>query len=155
LYIPEDIMDPDAKQNDLLRNYGKVTLDQIMDHAATYADANTRTAQNSFMLYHCLANSITKEVKAKTMLWTNEYYVGQNLCGAAYLKIIIREAQIDTRATVLHLRGKLSSLDTYISSISYDIVKFNEHVKDLMDSLYARGRQPKTFWPTSSKLTRQ
>jgi len=110
LYIPEDITDPDAKQNDLLSNYGKVTLDQIMDHAATYADANTRTAQNSFMLYHCLANSITKEVKAKMMLQTNEYYVGQNPCDAAYLKIIIREAQINTRVTVLHLRGKLGHL---------------------------------------------
>jgi len=47
LYIPEDIMDPIAEKNDLLSNYGKINLDQIMDHATTYADANTRTAQNS------------------------------------------------------------------------------------------------------------
>jgi len=63
----------------------------------------------------------------------------QHSLGAAYLKVIIREAQIDTRATDLHLRGKLSSLDNYISTISFDIVKFNEYVKDLMDTLTARG----------------
>jgi len=74
LYIPEDIADSDAKKNDLLSNFGKVTLDQIMDHVATYADA-TRTAQNSIMLYLCLANSITNDVKVKIMLQANEYYV--------------------------------------------------------------------------------
>jgi len=139
LYVPEDIADANTEYNDLLSNYGMVTLAQIADHAATYAETDTRSAQNSMMLYQCLSNSITKEVKAKTMLRQNEYYVGNTPCGAAYLKIIIREAQIDTRATVLHLRGKLSSLDSYISTISYDIVKFNEYVKDLMDSLTARG----------------
>jgi hypothetical protein len=139
LLIPEDIADEHTEYNDLLTNYGKVTLSQIVDHAVTYADTDTRTAQNSMMLYQCLANSISKEVKAKTMLRQNEYYVGTNPCGAAYLKIIIREAQIDTRATVLHIRGKLSSLDSYISTISFDIIKFNEYVKDLIDSLAARG----------------
>jgi len=96
------------------------------------------------------------------MLRQNEYYVGNSPCGAAYLKVIIREAQIETRATVLHLRGKVSSLDNDISTISFDIVKFNEYVKDLMDSLTARGdtthdsrmslpgepggRSPKSVW---------
>jgi len=108
LYIPEDAANPNAELNNLLSNYGKVTLAQIVDHAANYAETDTRAAQNNMMLYQCLSNSITKEVKAKTMLRQNEYYVGNTPCGAAYLKVIIREAQIDTRATVLHLRGKLS-----------------------------------------------
>jgi len=138
LYVPEDIANANTKYNNLPSNYGKVSLSQIVDHAATYAETDTRSAQNSMMLYQYLSNSITKEVKAKTIR-QNEYYVGNTSCGAAYLKVIIREAQIDTRATVLHLRGKLSSLDTYISTISFDIVKFNEYVKDLMDSLTARG----------------
>jgi len=130
LYVPEDIANPNTEHNDLLSNFGKATLAQIMDHTATYAETNTRLAQNSMMLYQCLSNSITNEVKAKTMLWQNEYNVGDTPCGVAYLKVIIRKAQIHTRATVL---------DTYISTISYDIVKFNEYVKDLMDSLTARG----------------
>jgi len=46
-----------------------------------------------------------------------------------------RSSSEKPRATVLHLRGKLSSWDNYIRTISYDIVKFNEYVKDLMDSL--------------------
>ncbi len=99
LYVPEDSTDPDTRHNNLLRNYGKVTLTQLVDHAATYAETSTRSAQNSMMLSQCLSNSVTKEVKAKTILRSNEYYVGKSPYGAAYLKVIIREAQIDTRAT--------------------------------------------------------
>jgi len=69
---------------------------------------------------------------------------------------LIREAQIDTRPTVLHLRGKLSSLDSYISSyISYDIVKFNEYVKYLMDSLTARGETTHDLLANFSRHTSQ
>jgi len=49
------------------------------------------------MLYECLSNSITEQLKAMTMLKPNEYYhMGNIPCGAAYLKVIIRKAQIDT-----------------------------------------------------------
>ena len=38
-----------------------------------------------------------------------------------------------------HIRDKLSSLDLYLPTIGHDIVKFNAYVKDLLDSLNARG----------------
>jgi len=44
---------------------------------------------------------------------------------------------------VLHVQEKLSSLDTYIATISYDIGKFNAYVKDLVDSLTAWGQVTK------------
>ncbi len=102
------------------------------------------------MLYECLSNSITEQLKAMTMLKPNEYYhMGNIPCGAAYLKVIIRKAQIDTWATVLQLRGSVSSLDTYISTMSYDIINFNEYVEDIMDSLIDRGE---TIWSTCQPL---
>ena len=139
LHVPVNSLLPNQGLRDMLTHYGQITLQQIVAHANTYAAGQTRTAQNSVMLYHCLANSITQEVKAKTMLYSNEYFIGDHPSGVAFLKVIIREAQIDTRATVLHIRSKLSSLDTYISTIAFDIVKFNAYVKDLVDSLAARG----------------
>jgi len=54
------------------------------------------------------------------------------------LHISRSSSEINTRATVQHLRGKLSSLDTYISTMSYNIVKLNDYVKDLADALTAR-----------------
>jgi hypothetical protein len=83
--------------------------------------------------------SLSKEAKAKVMVWREEYTVVGYPSGACLLKIIIRESHIDTRATVRHIREKLNSLDIYLPTIGYDIVKFNTYVKDLLDSLYARG----------------
>jgi len=96
------------------------------------------------MLYICLTASILPEAKAKAMLYTAEYLIGQIPIGAAFLKVLIWETHIDTRATVMHICSKLNALDTYIPGIGWDIVKFNAYVKDLMDSLTARGKPLKT-----------
>jgi hypothetical protein len=138
--IPEDADDPDNNLVDIIHNYGQLTLQQVRDHASTYIDQHNRQAQNNAQLYHCLMNSLTKEAKAKVMIWRRDYTVLNELSGACLLKIIIRESHVDTRSTVLHIREKLSSLDSYIKSIDYDIVKFNTYVKDLLDSLSARGQ---------------
>jgi len=39
----------------------------------------------------------------------------------------------------MHIQAKLSTLDSYIMTIRCDITKFNAYVKDLIDSLTARG----------------
>jgi len=88
-------------------------------------------------------NSLTKEAKAKLMIWRDEYVIANLPCGTALLKVIICESHIDTHSTVLHVQEKLSSLDTYITSISYDIGKFNAYIKDLVDSLTAQGQVTK------------
>ena len=82
-------------------------------------------------------NSLTREAKAKVMIWRDEYVIDNIPCRTALLKVIICESHVDTRSTVLHVREKLSSLDTYITTINYDIGKFNAYVKDLVDSLTA------------------
>jgi hypothetical protein len=139
LDIPLDPMDPLVNTLSLLTQYGRLTLEQVRAHAATYIALPNRAAQDSMQLYTCLSNSISKEAKAKVMIWREDYYVNNLPSGAALLKVLIRESHIDSRATVLHLRSKLSSLDTYIHSIDYDIPKFHGYVKDLLDSLRARG----------------
>jgi len=88
----------------------------------------------------CLATSIALEVKAKAMIYHQDYHIGQNPISVAFLKILVREAHINTRATVMHIRAKLSALDFYILTIRCDITKFNAYIKDLIDSLTARGK---------------
>ncbi len=112
--------------------------------AGIYINAQTQAAQNNLMLYTCLAASITPEVKAKAMIYHQDYHTGQNPIGVAFLKILIWEAHINTRATVVHIRAKLSAVDAYILTIGCNITKFNTYIKDLIDSLTARGKQHRT-----------
>jgi hypothetical protein len=139
LDIPESSTEPEESLRDLIHQFGQITLEQVQNHAALYIGQELRAAQDSMQLYQCLMASLSKEAKAKVMVWRDEYTVLGYPSGACLLKIIIRESHIDTRATVRHIRDKLNSLDTYLPTIGYDIVKFNTYVKDLLDSLYARG----------------
>jgi hypothetical protein len=139
LDIPADVRSPDRNLRNLIHKFGQITLEQVQQHSALYVGYKERAAQDSMQLYQCLMNSISSEAKAKVMIWKEQYYTNGYPSGATLLKVIIRESHIDTRATVRHIRGKLSALDLYIPTIGYDIVKFNTYVKDLMDSLYARG----------------
>jgi len=72
------------------------------------------------------------------MIYHQDYHIGHNPIGMAFLKILIWEAHINTRATVMHIRAKLSALDSYILTIGCDITKFNAYIKDLINY---------PFWP--------
>jgi len=139
LNIPVDMAVQGRPTHSLLTHYGQVTLQQVKDHAATYLNTQTRVAQNNLWLYTCLAASIALETKAKAMIFHQDYHEGQTPIGPAYLKILIREANVDTRSVVIHIRAKLSALDSYILTIGCDITKFNAYIKDLINSLMARG----------------
>ena len=152
--VPVNVAVQGGPTHSLLTHYGQVTLQQVRDHAATYVNAQTRAAQNNILLYTCLAASISPETKAKAMIFHSDYHEGQTPIGAAYLKILIREANVNTRSTVMHIQAKLSALDSYILTINCNITKFNAYVKDLIDSLMARGEQPMTSWQTYSRHTR-
>ncbi len=103
LNIPVNAAVPGGLAYSLLTHYGQVTLQQVKDHAATYINTQTRVAQNNLLLYTCLAASITPETKAKAMIFHQDYHEGQTPIGAAYLKILIWEANVDTRSTVMHI----------------------------------------------------
>jgi hypothetical protein len=112
---------------------------------------DTRPAQDTHMLYNCIMNSLTKEGKNKILIWKEQYKLvarsdpndaaseGVLPSGAALLKVVIRESHLDTNATTNSIRVQLSSLDTYMPSVSSDITKFNSHVKLLITGLQARG----------------
>jgi len=114
-------------------------LQQVKDHATTYLNTQTRVAQNNLLLYTCLAASITPETKAKAMIFHQDYHEGRTPIGAAYLKVLIWEVNVNTRSTIMHIQAKLSALNLYILTIRCDITKFNTYATALIDSLTARG----------------
>jgi len=103
LNIPFDAAALGRLTHSLLTHYGQVTLQQVKAHTATYINMQTRVAQNNLLLYTCLAASIAPETKAKAMLFQQDYHEGQTPIGAAYLKILIWETNIDTRSTIMHI----------------------------------------------------
>jgi hypothetical protein len=143
LMIPTNPDDPNSPKRNLLFEYGSISLESITKYELSYIQTETRKAQDDRMLYQCLINSLSKEGKAKVIIWRNQYVIGNNELklpsGNCLLKIIIRESHLDTNATTTMIRTKLSSLDTYIHQVGNDITKFNGYVRVLLDTLKARG----------------
>ena len=123
----------------ILTEYGTITMDQIRAHEETYIATQSRNAQDTNLLYKCIMNSISIECKAKLTIWKQEYKCRQLPSGNLLLKVLIRECHLDTHATVGGIRNRLSTLDTYLPTIGYNITKFNMYVKNLVDQLRARG----------------
>ncbi len=152
LDIPDDLEnDPDGEASSILLRYGVITLENVIEHAETYIDQETRQAQNSAQLYKCIMDSLTNEGRSKIMLFSDDYTVEGIKSGAALLRVVIRESHIDTNATVRSIREQLSSLDIYMQSVSSDIEKFNLHVRSLLDKLQARGKATEDLLPNLFK----
>ena len=86
-------------------------------------------------------NSLTQAGKDEVCLWSDQFILIGREPGILLLKVIIRESHLDTNATMNSIRTQLSNLDEYIATIGCDIIKFNEHVKHLLEQLNARGRE--------------
>ena len=96
-------------------------------------------------------NSLTQAGKDKIRLWSDQFILNGRESGILLLKIIIRESHLDTNATTNSIRTQLSNLDEYITTIGCDIIKFNEHVKRLLEQLKARGGETHDLLPNLFK----
>ena len=124
------------------QNYGILSLEQVQVHAATYALAQGRMAQELAQLYYAIMNSISATGRAKISVWSTYYTMpNRQLDGIMLLKVIIRESDAETQATAAFIRQQLESLDEYIGTVESDIKKFNTHVKYLTRDLERRRQQ--------------
>ena len=73
------------------------------------------------------------------MVWESQYKINGFASGNLLSKVIIQESHLDSNAMTTVIRRQLSSLDTYINTISCNITKFNAHVQKLLEGLSARG----------------
>ena len=126
--------------DDIFKNYRTVSMDCIKDHEETYIDLPTRYSHDANLLYECLMNSLDLNARAKIIIWKEDYWCKDFPSGNLLLKVIIREWHLDTNVTISGIRNRLSSLDSYLPTIDYDISKFNMYVKSLMRQLEARGQ---------------
>jgi hypothetical protein len=124
-----------------------IPLESVALDAATYVNAQSKVAQDSFMLLQCIFTSldtdflklVTTEAPIYQIIDTRDPQEPPIPCGALLLKIVIRKAHVDTRATVSFIRTALSSMDTKMMALDSDISKFNAYVKTQVIALEARG----------------
>ena len=137
--IPDQPGDPNTTFTSLLDNYGEFSLLTIRAHEESYIFNQSRAAQETVLMFHCLMNSLSREGKAQVILWKHEYMLGDIPSGNLLLKIIIRESCIDTNATTSTIRLRLSNLDKFLPSVGFDIAKFNQYVQQQVKALNSRG----------------
>ena len=78
MWIPEYVNDQDCELRYLPTEYGRVNINQIAAFEKSYLGTERREAQDNYMLYKCLINSLTKEARMKTEGWENEYVIRNN-----------------------------------------------------------------------------
>ena len=74
LFLVTDNSDPaNPVGRPFLQNYGILSLEQVQVHAATYALAQGRMAQESAQLYYAIMNSLSATGRAKISVWSTDY----------------------------------------------------------------------------------
>ena len=141
---------PAAPTHLLTQAYGRVSLRQVRDYVDSFLGQN-RITQNSYMSYMCLMASLNEEARAQVNLRRDEFIVDNKGVGPLLLKVIISLAYVDTEATVMVLRQRLSDLHIHIADFNGDIIKFNSYVKETLQGLSARGERTLDLLPNLFK----
>jgi hypothetical protein len=68
LHIPQDPQDINSDTDYLIDNYGMIALDEIRRFKETYISQPICPAQDTFMMFACLLNSISKQGKNKILI---------------------------------------------------------------------------------------
>ena len=150
LMVPPDPANPlVGNRANLIDQYGERTIDVIREYELTFVFTQTRLAQDTNMLFHCLWSSLSQAGRDKISLFHNEYHIAPPADAAAgqltlpsgglLLKVILRESHIDSRASSSSIRKKMANLPAYMRTCGSNILEFNQYVKALQEGLAARG----------------
>ena len=139
--IFHDPSDPGSEYTNILSSHGTLTIQQIRAFEEMYIHTDQRAAQDTYAMYRCIMNSISKSAIKRLNMWKEEYTIGEFVSGNCLFKILVRESGLDTKTTATYIRTSLNNLPTYMNSVGDDILKFNFYVKGLVRSLQERGER--------------
>ena len=129
----------------LICNYGWMSLQDVQAKALTYVRMQGREAQDSYMLYNFLIESLMDSFKPQVLLYEQDYTItrmgGQPAMkdGPTLLKRLIMLTYIDNRATTAHIRETLIDMTYQLTNLQGDITAFNDWVREQVCQLAARG----------------
>ena len=127
---------------DLTLFHGQFSLQHLRLFCTTYINGQNRAAQVNIQIVKCILASLTLPGFRKIQVWHADWHINDLPCASLLIKVIIREAFIDTQATTRILREHLSSLPSKLEEFKGDIDQLNAFVKITQDQLTARGESP-------------
>ena len=111
-----------------------MSLQDVQTNALTYVSLQGHEAQDAYMLYNFLIESLMDTFKAQVLLYEQDYTItpmgGQPTMkdGPMLLKRIIMLTYIDNRATTAHIRETLIEMTYQLTNLQGDITAFNDWV---------------------------
>jgi hypothetical protein len=136
------VPDSNGTPQNIITHYGKLSIDNCIDYATTYINTETRSSQDSIMLFQFLRNSLTDEARLLMMSDEDVYTIGGEADGIVFFKLIVGRASIDTNAKTNMIRQKIANLKHAMrDDFKGNVRDFNVHVASLRDQLLGRGQQ--------------
>ena len=135
---------PDAMgvPRSLITAHRLLTLQDVRNHAATYANQQVRDAQNSYMMYEFLRGSLGEAAKKRMANEDDKFRVtnAHIPSGTAYLKVLLLRFAVETNATTYHIRQTLQDLPKKMRAVNDNIDEFNQFVNAQVADLAAGGQ---------------
>jgi len=138
----------------LLTEYGDLTIENVLAHAIAVLSTApiTRSAQEEAQLFACINNSLTQGAIDVLNLRQDKFHIQtpavDEYSGTCFLRVIIAEAQVDTRATTNLLLGQLTSgLPDIMAKEGGNVKAFNMQVLSIVRRVKRRGTDPGSILP--------
>jgi hypothetical protein len=129
-------------QIDITRAYSCIKMTAFWtqcERFMTGTDAYHQANQNNQMMQLCICDSLTLRAQKSLAWYKEEYSFSSIICAPLLLRVIIRMATMDSRATISIIRAWLNDIDAYAARVTGNIEKITEFFTDNLDRLKASG----------------
>jgi hypothetical protein len=106
------IKDSAKNNHNLIKEDGRLLMQEIKTQVLTYIDGSNRSVQNSTQMLLCIKESLSDARKLKILSEAEQRKANGNDIGPMLFKYIMQKAVVDTRATLSFFRKNLTSLDS-------------------------------------------
>jgi hypothetical protein len=127
---------------DITKAYGRIKVTELRTQCGQFmtgADAQQRANQNNQMMQASIWESLTLRTQQSLTQYKVEYTFNRIICGPLLLKIIIRTATMDSRATISIICAQFNDIDAYAAGVNGNVEQITEFFTDNLDRLKASG----------------
>ena len=144
MMIPSDPEDMTSEMISILDAHGSLSMEAILAYEKSYMDKKNRPRQDMQCLYKAIMSSLSRVGRVKVSLEREKYILKNSrdedvYSGNLLLKVVLTKSSIDNKSGAFSIRMELADLPRLMESVKYDVSKFNERVKYLMEQLNTRG----------------
>jgi hypothetical protein len=125
----------------IVKNYAKLSMKKIERYEKAYILEGNRKSQDNSMFHEAMMNSLTAKASVRIRNHEEEYTIDGEPSALLLFKVIIRESHVDSGATAHQIRRQMASVSQLMSKYQWNIINFNEAVRELVSRLEARGEK--------------